>query len=270
MEISRPATLTEFAGRAASFLSRHESEHGLMLGVAAATTDLEPHAYFGLVMDRGGVVGAGLRTNSRLILSREGAVGAMAALAADAVGPHMRDVLGPRAAVESFVLAVGGQWKVLMEQGIYECRSVTASPTAPGVRRIALPDDRERVAEFVQGLSFEALDEWISMEEALVRADAHIANGAMHVWEHGDEIVSLAAAVAPTPKGIRINHVYTPPALRGHGYAGALVASLTQAMLDAGRQFVFLHTDLSNPVSNRLYVRLGYRQIGDLDVLRRG
>lgn len=240
-----------------------------MLGVAAATTDLEPTAYWGLVMDHGAVVGAGLRTTSRLIVSREGSVGAMAALAADAIGPHMHDVLGPRAAVEAFVLAVGGEWKLLMEQGIYECRSVSASRSAPGARRVAGRDDRERVAEFVQGMSWEALDEWINDDEALSHADAHIAHGAMHVWEHDGDIVSLAAAVAPTPNGIRVNHVYTPPALRGRGYAGALVASLTQAMLDAGRRFVFLHTDLSNPVSNRLYVRLGYRQIGDLDVLRR-
>jgi predicted GNAT family acetyltransferase len=41
------------------------------------------------------------------------------------------------------------------------------------------------------------------------------------------------------------------------------VADLTQTLLDGGRDFVFLHTDLANPISNRLYQRLGYERAGD-------
>jgi uncharacterized protein len=55
--------------------------------------------------------------------------------------------------------------------------------------------------------------------------------------------------------------VYTPPEQRGRAYASALVGSLTQTLLNAGHRFVFLHTDLANPTSNRLYMRLGYRQV---------
>lgn len=91
----------------------------------------------------------------------------------------------------------------------------------------------------------------------------------MHVWDDDGRIVSLAAAVSPTPHGIRLNHVYTPPEFRGRGYAGSLVAAFTQSLLDGGRQFVFLHTDLSNPTSNALYIRLGYQQVSNVDVLQR-
>jgi predicted GNAT family acetyltransferase len=269
MQISRPPSLPEFTRLAESFLSQHEAEHGLMLGVAAATTNPAADAYWAIVLDRGAAVGAGLRTGTRLIVSREGAIGAMAALAHDAVGPHLHDVLGPRQAVESFVLATGGSWQTVMEQGIYECRAPTLPSNVPGARRVARSGDRERVAAAIQGVASEALGELIGSDAALARADTHIERASMHVWELGGEIVSLAAAVAPTPNGIRINNVYTPQALRGRGYAGALVASLTHALLESGRQFVFLHTDLSNPVSNRLYVRAGYRRVADLDVLRR-
>lgn len=99
--------------------------------------------------------------------------------------------------------------------------------------------------------------------DALARVDNHIAHGAMHIWENDGSAVSVAAAVAPTPHGIRINNVYTPPEYRGCGYAGALVASLTQAMLESGRAFTFLHTDLSNPISNTLYTRIGYQHVAD-------
>lgn len=240
-----------------------------MLGVASGTTNPSPEAYWALVLDRGTVVGAGLRTDKKLIISREGMVGAMATLAANAVNERLHDVIGPRHAVESFVLATGGSWHPVMSQGIYECRRVIFSSRAAGSRRLATPADRERVADYVYALSSEALGEFISATEALARTDAHIARASMHVWDDAGEIVSVAAAVAPTRNGIRINNVYTPPERRGRGYAGALVASTTRALLESGRQFVFLHTDLANPVSNRLYVHIGYRQVGDLDVLSR-
>ncbi len=34
-------------------------------------------------------------------------------------------------------------------------------------------------------------------------------------------------------------------------------------MLDRGRRFVFLFTDLANPTSNKIYQRIGYRHVRD-------
>jgi hypothetical protein len=84
------------------------------------------------------------------------------------------------------------------------------------------------------------------------------------LWEDG-EPVSLAAAGGPTPNGIRIGPVYTPPELRGRGYASALVAELTRVQLEGGRRFCFLFTDLANPTSNRIYQRVGYEPVTDVD-----
>jgi len=92
------------------------------------------------------------------------------------------------------------------------------------------------------------------------------ASGALHVWDVRGAPVASAAAVGPTPNGIRLNHVYTPPALRGRGYASALVASLSRHLLDEGRAFVFLHTDLSNPISNRVYERIGYVRVAEVEM----
>jgi len=52
--------------------------------------------------------------------------------------------------------------------------------------------------------------------------------------------------------------VYTPPELRRRGYAGALVAHLTQYLLDGERDFCFLYTALANPTTNRIYQNVGY------------
>ncbi len=89
----------------------------------------------------------------------------------------------------------------------------------------------------------------------------------LYLWEDGD-VVSLAGIGSPTPHGVRVGPVYTPPDRRGRGYASALVAGISQAALDAGRTFCFLFTDLANPTSNHIYETIGYRPVRDVDMWR--
>ena len=62
---------------------------------------------------------------------------------------------------------------------------------------------------------------------------------------------------------MRINRVYTPPEFRGRGYASNLVASLSRHLLDSGRKFCFLFTELANPTSNKIYQQIGYHPVSD-------
>jgi hypothetical protein len=55
--------------------------------------------------------------------------------------------------------------------------------------------------------------------------------------------------------------VYTPPRFRRRGYASALVAELSRRLLDDGRDYCFLYTDLANPTSNRIYMDVGYELV---------
>ena len=82
------------------------------------------------------------------------------------------------------------------------------------------------------------------------------------IWEDGGP-VSLAGFGGTTPHGTRIGPVYTPPEHRGRGYGSAVTAAVTAERLAAGRRFCFLYTDLSNPISNRIYVAMGYRRVCD-------
>ena len=66
-----------------------------------------------------------------------------------------------------------------------------------------------------------------------------------------------------TPNGVRIGPVFTPSEFRGRGYATALVATVTRDQLSRGHEFCFLHTDLANPTSNKIYQLLGYRPVED-------
>ena len=59
--------------------------------------------------------------------------------------------------------------------------------------------------------------------------------------------------------------VYTPPSLRGRGYASAGVASVSQLLLEEGRRWCFLLTDVANPTTQHLYEAIGYRPVCDLE-----
>ncbi len=122
-------------------------------------------------------------------------------------------------------------------------------------------------------------DWWLAFSEELVetisrqQAAQAISNrygvdplvGGLRLWEADNSPVSLAGYTGPTPNSIRIGPVYTPPEQRGHGYATAVVAGLSQELLDKGFAFVTLYTDLANPTSNHIYQDIGYLPVADID-----
>jgi len=75
--------------------------------------------------------------------------------------------------------------------------------------------------------------------------------------------VSMASTPRCTGHGAAIGAVFTPLEHRGHGYASACVAALSQRQLDAGREFCCLYTDLANPTSNKIYQAIGYVPVTD-------
>jgi predicted GNAT family acetyltransferase len=72
----------------------------------------------------------------------------------------------------------------------------------------------------------------------------------------------------PTPHGMRIGPVYTPPEHRRQGYASAATSAVSQHLLDGGRRFCFLYTDLANPTSNHIYQEIGFQSVCDVEVYR--
>jgi predicted GNAT family acetyltransferase len=88
------------------------------------------------------------------------------------------------------------------------------------------------------------------------------------LWEVDGAPVAQATA-RPVVAGMsRIGPVYTPPEHRRHGYAAAVTAAASRWALDQGAQRVLLFTDLANPITNRLYPRIGYRPLHDTVELR--
>jgi len=135
----------------------------------------------------------------------------------------------------------------------------------PGHMRWAQEEDVDTLVGWFLAFCDEAVpDAPPANPERNVRQFMHA--GKLAVWDdHG--IVSMTGSSRGTPHGKTISAVYTPPQYRGHGYASACVAALSQHLLDEGNRFCTLYTDLSNPTSNKIYQDIGYRPIADSSMI---
>jgi predicted GNAT family acetyltransferase len=86
--------------------------------------------------------------------------------------------------------------------------------------------------------------------------------GRLWLWEDEGRAVSLVGRQGEVFGATRIGPVYTPPEFRGHGYASALTAHVTEEILATGSA-ACLFTDLANPTSNKIYAAIGYRPVAD-------
>ena len=148
------------------------------------------------------------------------------------------------------------------ETGLHRLeRVIPPARPAAGTWRHAGSGDVELVAAWVRALRIDIGE--AMPEDARDVAARRIAEREMVLWEDGGSPVSLAGASFPTPNGIRVVLVYTPPERRNRGYASSLVAARSQHLLDGGRKFCFLYTDLANPTSNKIYRAIGYEHVCD-------
>jgi uncharacterized protein len=279
-----------FAARALPYLLDNEVEHNLLIGLALRAA-VVPEAFDAppvtlLVEADGEVAGAALQTPPlNLILSRfahrrrAAALGALVE-ALDRLGHAQTDppvvlpgVLGPAAEADAFaarwVRTRGTRQRLGRAERIYELTQVRMPDGVPGDLRPAGNDDLPLVASWIVAFHREALGEEVGPGTAAEVAAAWLAGGrSVYLWEDGGRAVCMVCAVGPTPHGIRIGPVYTPPEHRGHGYGSACTASVSQAQLDAGRSFCCLYTDLANPTSNHIYREIGYRPVADVHEFR--
>jgi predicted GNAT family acetyltransferase len=60
----------------------------------------------------------------------------------------------------------------------------------------------------------------------------------------------------------RLSHAYTPPELRGKGFGAAAVAGSADVLRRRGAAAVMLNADAHNPITNRIYRRMGFEPVG--------
>ena len=268
-----------FLAATGGFLGAREAEHNLLLGISSQVRSFpdlfEESPSFASVTDGDDrVVAASLRTPPwNQVLSEVDDPAAVDLLAEALMDEPLPGVTGPSEVAKRFARAWAGRNGVRAVLDVAERifrleRVIPPMRPAQGSWRLAEPRDRELVADWLQRFREEAAPNQPAPADMLVIADRWIARQyrTLYLWELGGRVVSLVGAGGETPNGMRIGPVYTPPDERGRGYASSLTAAASQDQLDAGRRFVFLFTDLSNPTSNKIYQAIGYEPVRDVDL----
>ncbi|MFE5947719.1 GNAT family N-acetyltransferase [Streptomyces sp. NPDC056480] len=178
-------------------------------------------------------------------------------------GEEPVEVRGETAAVEAYAKASGRPWAPVVRMRLFRLGRPTPPDPAPAGRsRTATEADAPLVADWTREFATAIGDE--PAEDYTGFVAERISEGRLVLWETpGGRAVSMAAVSRTIEGQARVHLVYTPPAERGNGYAAGATEAIGRVAADRGATHVLLFTDLSNPTSNALYQRLGYRPVTD-------
>ncbi|MCY3743551.1 MAG: GNAT family N-acetyltransferase [Candidatus Poribacteria bacterium] len=265
IEISFSDDASTVLDKAGGFLNSKPVHHNLILTLLhARVAHFEPGRYW-VATDGNAVVGVVFQSPLSFRAVVTPMVPEVVLPVVDAIsdaGVKLPGVVGDAATAAYFA----GQWAErqksvvapFMGQRLYEVDKVEEPTTVEGHFRKAVPDDRERLVDWVH--RFYA-DIGVGEIDAEVIVDSRLPAEQIWLWESAGP-VSMAARTVPVEGVMRVQLVYTPPESRNKGYASACVASLSKQILSEGYRCI-LYTDLGNPTSNTIYRRIGYRAIAE-------
>ena len=231
---------------------------GAVAGVAMRTAPFAPHPLYVLPMPD---------TAARMLAEAVRERG-------EALGGVNGALPAARVAAETYAAGAGAEVSVHEHLRLFEVREVVVPPAPPGRLRPATEGEAALVLAWFQDFGRAAAEQAGRSEphagsESFTLADAvvRIREGVVWLWEDAaGRVVHLTAANPPAYGVARIGPVYTPVEHRGHGYASAAVAAVSQLHLRSGLR-ACLFTDQANPTSNRVYEAIGYRPVVDMVTL---
>ena len=147
---------------------------------------------------------------------------------------------------------------------IFRLDEVRNIPISEGKLRLATENDLYFLPYWHVYFSTDCSLQVVDMCSAIEKDKSFLNSKSLYIWEDSFP-VSQAAMGRKTLNNAVVSYVYTPPYFRGKGYASSCVASLSRHLLESGYKSCSLFTDLANPVSNSIYMKIGYKPICDFD-----
>lgn len=180
-------------------------------------------------------------------------------------GRRTGGVRGGREAARAFADAWCGRdvsWRVDRDERRYRLdRLLPPQQPVPGQARVARAADRDLLVTWLA--AFVAETQPGAARDVAGLVDQRLGAGLLSVWVADGAPVAMAGRSARLGGMVRIGPVYTPPEQRRRGYAAGLTHAVSAAAQATGASEVLLFTDLANPTSNGVYLRLGYRAVVD-------
>lgn len=261
----------EFLEETKPLLMEKEAEYNLLLGLAGFRSKAKdkPDDYrYIAIYDGIELVGACVVSEKNLVVSQ--VPGPMLVPLANFLINNkckFPGVVGPSATCEIFSRVwkkeSGQEYKLGMDQKIYQLDELIMPADISGQLLQAQEVHTNLVGQWLYEFSSESLaHEPTTIEKTMELVTRKIKNGDVYLWKsNDDQIVSMNSVGRPTDNGIIIGAVYTPKDRRRQGFASMLVAKTSEHMLNKGKKFCVLYTDLSNPTSNKIYQQVGYKEV---------
>ncbi len=276
MDVKVCSNAADFLLRTGDLLRSDEARYGLIYGIARLM-DANPHHYgeedpfFCVVNDGNGIGAMAWRTPPYPVGLAWHAGDPEEAVSLLVGAIHSRwteipGVTGHREVTNPFAdrwcKSFGTSIESRMAQRIYRLDSVNNVRSVPGRMRLATLADKDLVSVWRRAFTGEAAS---PTGQNIPEPDVtpFIEKGTVYLWEYSENPVSMVSKGRPTEHGMSVTLVYTPPELRRNGYATACVASVCREILRSGYDFCTLYTDLSNPTSNSIYMKVGFKPVCD-------
>jgi RimJ/RimL family protein N-acetyltransferase len=265
-------SVDDFLDTAGDFLRSRPVENTLLLTIAHTIQVRGVHAFgtdtpiFGWLSDG---TGAFLQTPPHPLLLSAMPPGRVPELAELLAKRPLPGVNALTADADAFAArwreVTGAGTEVAMRTRLFRLDALLPPPAPAGSARVAGPADRDLLIDWLR--AFQQDVSGGTRENNAEVVDDKLSYGGLTLWEVDGRPVSLAGVTRDEAGATRVAPVYTPPEQRGRGYGAAVTAAVTRAALDAGADDVVLFTDVTNPTSNALYERLGYRPVEDRTVV---
>jgi len=276
MDVTVYSSAADFLMKTGDLLRSDEARYGLIYGIARLI-NANPHHYgeedplLFVVNDGYGVSAMAWRTPPYPVglAWRAGDPEEAVSLLVEVIHsrwPEIPGLTGHREITDPFAdkwcKSFGASIESTMAQRIYRLDAVNDVPSAPGHMRLATLADKDLVSGWQRAFTTEALG---PPSQNIPERDVtpSIEKGTVYLWEYSKNPVSMVMKGRPTEHGMSVTLVYTPRGLRRKGYATACVASACRDILKSGCDFCTLYTDLGNPTSNSIYMKIGFRPVCD-------
>ncbi len=257
------------------FLLKNEDENNLIIGILSRLEKNDiilNEAFLAAGVENAMVIGAALYIPPRnLIITR--AKIEVITLFANYLASHITPipgVMGPAKDAQAFANIWADKTKAHVAANrrmrIYRIDKVSLPKAVPGNMRLAERGDMKFLNGWFTAMLSE-IEESDSPDIAQELLSNTIEKRNLFLWEDGSA-VSMAGTTRSTPNGMSVNLVYTPKKYRRRGYASNLVASLSESIIQSGKKFCTLFTDLDNPTSNHIYMNIGYYPVSDFTEYR--
>jgi predicted GNAT family acetyltransferase len=151
-------------------------------------------------------------------------------------------------------MAMGTKFEAPIPRRIHVLTAPARYPGAQGSARAVTAADAPLLFEWMTAFHREAVPHDPAPEKEHIEKAA--GSGRYQFWTVDGEPVSVAANNRRLQHTGAIGAVYTPPKLRGWGYAGSVTAAVADQILAEGKTAACLYTDLRNPAC---YAKIGFR-----------